>query len=402
MSGKPLWKCRGPVIVLMAFTALISGPVWQALQAQTPSKAAAAAEAPPLVFRARDILRPEVLTDTDYTIDETVVLNGQRFEFHLKTRWGSLKADGLNMLDLRLAEMRSIAQARKLSEDSQFLDGLLKNVNSTRRGVQSLLSQPATTVLQTPLRVGKLLDSRLQPADRRAGSATRRQLAVQIGCDPETTNPILKHLLDQLALRKGLGSLAGKAGLSLALPGLGLLPASAEWSESVALRLPHEVNRQLDQQLSAANVHPQTRQSFLSQKHFTTTQRVLLVTLLQRLPTVENREVLIEIAAGCTADADALQVLQLGELMLRLHTKFPIRRFVKTMPPIVECADSQTVLVISADYLSDSGRFNKQLSNYRRLYPQSSAAVLTTGYIDPAGRALLKRHGVEVMQVSVR
>jgi hypothetical protein len=360
---------------------------------------AVSSDPPPLVFRARDILRTQVLRGPDYTIDETVVLNRQRFEFHLKTRWGSLKADGLNMLDLRLSEMRAIAQARALSKDSQFLDGLLNNVGSTRRGVRALLTNPATTVLQTPLRVGRMLDSRMQEADRRAGSSTRRQLAVQIGCDPETTNPILKRLLDQLALRKGLGSLAGKAGMSIALPGLGLLPASAELSESVALQLPHEVNRKLDQDLAKIDVHPQTRRDFLSQQHFTTTQRVLLVALLKQLPAVENREVLLEIAAGCPSEGDALRVLQMTEMMLQLNAQSPIRRFAKTMPPIVECAAAQSVLIMSVDYLSDSPRFQKQLSNYRKLYPEHDAALLTTGHVDPTGRALLERHAIRMIQI---
>jgi len=392
------WRWSITLLPLMVLAGLSTGARLHGQQV-TPTPPAASSDPPPLVFRAGDILRTRVLRGADYTIDETVVLNRQRFEFHLKTRWGSLKADGLNMLDLRLSEMRAIAQARALSKDSQFLDGLLNNVGSTRRGVRALLTNPATTVLQTPLRVGRMLDSRLQEADRRAGSSTRRQLAVQIGCDPETTNPILKQLLDQLALRKGLGSLAGKAGMSIALPGLGLLPASAELSESVALQLPHEVNRKLDQDLARNQVHPQTRRDFLSQQHLTTTQRVLLVALWKQLPAVENREVLLEIAAGCSSDGDALRVLQMAEMMLKLNAESPIRRFAKTMPPIVECGPAQSVLIMSVDYLSDSPRFKKQLSNYRKLYPEHDAALLTTGHVDTTGRRLLKQHAIRMIQI---
>ena len=89
-------------------------------------------------------------------------------------------------------------------------------------------------------------------------------------------------------------------------------------------------------------------------------------------------------------------------MMLQLSAQSPIRRFAKTMPPIVECAPAQSVLIMSVDYLSDSPRFQKQLSNYRKLYPEHDAALLTTGHVDTTGRGLLERQAIRMIQIRAR
>ena len=352
-----------------------------------------------VTVHAADILRPQILSSPNYKIEDAVTVKQHRYVFRIKTRWGPLSADGMNMLALRLREMRAIERAKRLSRNSQVIGGVVESVSQTPQGVGMLLTNPIGAVLGIPQGVRRLASTKIDPADRRAGSVTRRRLAHEIGCDPETTNPILKPLLDNLATRKGLGQLVGKVGMSAAVPGLGLVPLSAEMQKSLLIKLPHEINADIDRELETLNVDKKTRQTFLASPHFTTGQRLALMSQLHELKAVESRSLLVQFAAQATSEADALAINDQLRMLAGVQRQRTITRIINVGLPAAVLEDGTVIAVCSADYLVATGELSAVLGSYRRNHSRNSLLLYCSGRFSPQAVRLFNQAGVQTVEL---
>ncbi len=356
----------------------------------------AATEVPAVVFRASDILKPQVLEGLDYKISERVPVVDDRFLFEIDTTRGTLPAHGVNLLALRLQEMDAIHRASQLSRRPQIVEGLFDTLNSTPDGARILLRDPVGTILSTPDGVRRMLSTHVDPVDRRAGSDVRRKLAVSIGCDPETNNPILTRLLNDVSRRKGLGQLAGKAGLSVALPGLGLLPTTAQLNETIASKLPHEINADIDRKLAALGVAQETRQAFLKSASYTTTQRLHVMHYMIKLADVPHSAQLIDGAAAAKNESAALAVIQELKLLNDLHQQHEISKIVTTQPPVAELRDGRSVTVWSADYINDPQKTKTLIAHSSR--SETEAVLITPAIVGSQASETLRSNGIKVIK----
>jgi hypothetical protein len=337
-------------------------------------------------LRAADILRTDILRGPDYVIEGDVAVKRHRYQFRIKTRWGILTADGLNMLGVRLQEIRAIKRADRLSRDPQFVGGLVESVSQTPRGIRTLLRNPVGAVLGIPRGFKRLASTQLHPADRRAGSVTRRRIAFDVDCDPETTNPILKPLLNNLATRKGLGKLVGKVGMSAAVPGLGLVPLTAEMQTTLLVKLPHEINRQMDGDLKAMGVDEKTRKTFLTSSHFTTGQRLVLMLQLRKLRHVENRAAVVEAAARADSEADALAANDQLRMLVAIDRMHTVVRLEDVGTPVAVRERGTCVIVCSADFLLATGDVAAMLADIRKRHPNTPVLLMCSGRVSRAAR----------------
>lgn len=343
-----------------------------------------AAEESRATVNAADILRPDVLRGPNHLVHETVVIKHNRYVFRLETRWGDITADGLNMLGMRLQELRAIERAERLSRSPQFVGGLVESIAQTPRGVGTLLSNPVGAVLGVPEGVKRFAATKVHPEDRRAGSVTRRSIAHEVGCDPETTNPILQPMLDNLATRKGLGKLAGKVGMSAAVPGLGLVPLTAEMQTNLLVKLPHELNRELSRELKQMRVDSETISLFLTSPHFTTGQRLIFVSQLRKLKHVSNRAALVKSAASAESEADALAANDQLRMLVDLDRRHAIVRIDDVGVPCAVLDGETCMLIWSADCLLATDDVDSVVSRFRKQHPDSPAVIFCSGTVPPA------------------
>jgi hypothetical protein len=63
-----------------------------------------------------------------------------------------------------------------------------------------------------------MIKQEVDASDRRAGNEARGRVAAMVGCDPETGNPVLKQLLDQMGLEQKIGGMLTGQALDTALP----------------------------------------------------------------------------------------------------------------------------------------------------------------------------------------
>jgi hypothetical protein len=370
------------LLATLAFGACIVG---HASSAWCDKTIPAAQSEPVPTFRASDLLVLDVLRGPNYQIDEFVQVQKYKYLFQINTEWGVVPAEGLNMLELRLREMHAIENLRQLAKDAQFVQGIVEAVRSSPQGWKLLLTTPQGA----SLRVGGANPtprSKVDPTDRRAGSETRRRLAVEVGCDPETANPILRGLLDGLQDRKGLGTLTAKSSLSATAPGLTLLATTPELKELIATKSPHALNIQIYHDLEALAIPAKLCEQFTRDVNYTTTQRLLFVQYLRPLREVKNLPVLVEGAVDSANESEGLAVLQQLKLLNELHQRDPIRELSRARVPLALTQSGVLVAVSASDYIIHSTDLAAAISEYRREHPKVPLILYTAGKVSVQGK----------------
>lgn len=352
---------------------------------------------PAMMFRASDILRPEILRGPNYEIDEKVTLDRYRFVFEIKTSWGSVEAHGMPMLQLRLSEIRAIQRAKIISRDPQYIDGVLHAIKMTPKGAYVVVTDPVGSVRRFPEGIRRVYHTRYNEADKRAGCDVRRRIAVEIGCDPETTNPILICLLDEMARKQGMGSIAAQVGMNFGLYGISLLPVTAQFKETLANKLPHEIHPQIEQELIGLGVTPETAARFTLSQQFTTTQKLVFLFYLRRLPG-QHRAALVEAAVDTATEAEAVAAVHELKLLLDTSKSMPPVRYEYLGLPVAVLKDGMNLIVTSADYVHASSDLMIMVASYRRSFPSRPAVLYTSGRVTPEAQDLFRAAGIQVLQ----
>ncbi len=308
----------------------------------------------------------------------------------IRSDFGTITAQGRPMLGLRLRELKSIEAATKLDKYPLVVDGILTPLRDTEKGLDLIINEPFESLERAPKGLGLMVDQYTDPADVRAGAPARRKLAVALDCDPETRNPVLKKLLDELSLHVLGGSLLTEGAMYLIpVPGLGVLPMTAQMKELIVNSPPSETNRQIDKELEAAGVESSIRFRFRYSTAFTTVQRLQLMEQFRALEGVRNRAALIEVAAEAHNEAEALNAIRKGKMLADIREREPIRllKFVGLFPLAVLNSGTQ-VLICPYDYVTTTREVNDYLDAYRASNPDVTTVLVTAGRVSPA---VLKR-----------
>jgi len=352
--------------------------------------------APAPVFEAKDVLPESLLTGEHYRIEPQVQLVGYHYQFVIVTRWGRLPARGVNMLLLRLYELNAIEQALKERWAPKELEGALKTLLKTPEGALMILSDPLGTILRTPRNLKRLTSPALNEQDRGAGVDVRRRLSARLGCDPETRNPILKALLDQLALREKAGNLAGKIGLSVAVPGLGLLSLNADMENDIVNKLPSEINAQIDAELAQLGSPQPIRKRFLANAAFTTKERLAFMSHLRQLKEIPGAVSLVENAAAARDESQALSVLEENWLLLQFLDKHAVQKIEFTGLPVARLEDDSIAVFASVDLLSTGPAFENLRETIRKQFPTQKTDLRLAGGVSDTARTLLAESKIGV------
>ncbi|MBP7936718.1 MAG: hypothetical protein KA354_18910 [Phycisphaerae bacterium] len=350
--------------------------------------------APTATFRAGSLLGTQALRGRNYLILDQVPLIDEYYLFSIQTSEGVIQAHGLNMLTLRLEEMRSVELAERINTGSHVARGGVDSLRKTTEGLGEILTDPAGTLIRAPGGVERAITEQFDPADRRAGSLVRRQLAAAIGCDPETSNPILKRMLDSMALRRKLGELATGGALGLAVPGAGLLSGAADIKHTVQTTLPHEINAGIENRLLQMGIPQDLAREFIRQPHFTTTQRMVFMWFFGQLQHVAGRAAVVTTAAQARDEAEALGVIHQTVLLAQLAQRRTIRQLTGTSPVVAVLDDDTLVAVRTADYLYNPQPAIDAVNRCRTARPETPAALVITGRFAPQAAQALVRAGI--------
>jgi hypothetical protein len=349
------------------------------------------------VFHVKDILPKTIHDGRNYRIADTVSVEAYQYVFTVDSDFGQFEAKGRDVLNLRLRELKSIEAAKELARDPHLVNGILGPLEDTGKGVGLLISQPLETLGSVPKGFGLMVSQFLDPADRRAGPLERRELAAELDCDPETRNPVLKKLLDDMSLQKGSGGLLTKAAMSF-VPGLSVLPTTVEMKETIASNPPSVINGRIDEELEGAGVDKSLRSRFCKSKAFTTVQRLLLMYEFEAMTGVSGRASLIEAATHADTEAEALATIRAGKMIVDLGREKPIRELTFVGLPMAVLGDGTHVIICPYDYVTNTEELIQGANAYRTSHPQVKTMLFTTGDASTAARKTLEVARIEIAQ----
>ena len=338
------------------------------------------------VFSAHQVLPEEILRGANYQLAERVRVQEYQYVFTVRTDYGVITARGRHMLGLRLRELKSIEAAKKLSKYPLIVDGILTPLRDTEKGLDLIINEPFESIERAPEGLELMVDQYTDPADVRAGSPARRKMAIELDCDPETRNPVLKKLLDELTLYKLGGSLlTGGAMAFIPIPGLGVLSVTAQMKELIVNSPPSVINGQIYRGLEVAGVETYTGFRFRYSSAFTTVQRLQLMEQFRALKGVQNRAALIEIAAKAHTEAEALSTIHKGKMLADIHKRQSIRllKFAGLFPLAV-LSNGTHVLICPYDYVTSTREVDKYVDTYRASNPNVTTVLITAGRVSPA------------------
>jgi hypothetical protein len=179
------------------------------------------------VLNASDLAPPEWLKGARFQVEDQVPTEGFLAQFTIRSDVGTFEAQGLDMLQLRIAELAALEQLEAASKTETFLAALGSTAERPVQAVQGFVTRPVETVkgipsgverlfgrvklgaqslMTTPTAPGDSSAATAEAVSRRIGGITvnalgyeqeRRQLARHLRVDPYTTKPVLSAKLGE-------------------------------------------------------------------------------------------------------------------------------------------------------------------------------------------------------------
>ena len=352
-----------------------------------------------LVYRTRDIVRPDLLRGKYYRLAEYTPLVDYNFRFEIETPWGTIPAHGLAMLDVRLRELCALEYASRIADKNpMFSEGFAEAICHTPQGAYIFATDPIGSVKRTAQVLKRWACCKKMPGGCKANCEARRRLACLVGCDPETRNEPLACLLDEMSVNASGGWLTVEVGLNFGLPGLGFLPANTEFKKTMEHRSTLEIQADLDRDLIDLGIPEASRTRFFASQSYTTAQRMAFVYYLRMLIGIENLASLVDGAADTHNECEALASIRELQLIVDLRHTQPLVRAIFIGVPVLMLDDGSQIIVTAADYLVDTPRTVQMIAAYRSTFTAVPTKLATLGRVSAGAQLQFKAAGIEVLR----
>jgi hypothetical protein len=123
---------------------------------------------------------------------------------------------------------------------------------------------------------------------------------------------------------------------------------------------------------------------------------MLLAHYLSALEDVDNRNMLVELAAKASTEANALAGIQTARMMADLHARSRIRELVSIGLPVAVTDDGTACLVATYDYLHATQELEGAAEAFRRRYPRQRKVFVVAGRVSREAQTVLQRKGIAV------
>jgi hypothetical protein len=351
-----------------------------------------------LVFRTREIVRPDLLRGKNYRLAEYTPLVDFNFRFEIETPWGTIPAHGMAMLEVRLRELCSLDYAQRIADKNpMFTEGFAQGICNTMQGSYILVTDPIGSARRTA-QVLKRWALVKKTGGCKANCESRRRLACLVGCDPETRNEPLACLLDEMSVNATGGWLTVEVGLNFGLPGLGFLPANTQFKAIMAHRSTLEIQADLDHDLIELGIPEAARTRFFAAPSYTTTERMAFVYYLHKMIGIENLASLVDGAADTRDESEALASIRELQLIADLRKSWDFTRVTFIGVPVLTLDDGTQIIITAADYLIETPRTAQMIAAYRSAYAGVPTKLATVGRVSAGAEQQFKAAGIEVVR----
>jgi hypothetical protein len=317
-------------------------------------------------------------------VGEQVPTDGLMAHFTIESDVGTFKADSLEMLEIRVAEIPAIQQLTKTSKTQVFAESLATNAVRPVQAAGQMLMHPVDTVTGIPAGVGrffgrvglgaqKLQEAATKPEEASgsekagqfattAGQATRdvfgyeqerRELAQKLKVDPYTTNPVLAKQLDDIALVAFRAHVGVTTTMSVLIPGSMAITATRVVSSWVWETPRADLIVRNQKSLEALGVPESKINTLMHNRTFPLSVQTAFVANLDRLPGVPGRVEAVALASTAQSEVQARFLTDAVGMLARYHeTQTPIARLLVRKAIIGQDRNGAIVAEAPVDYVS--------------------------------------------------
>ena len=408
-------------------------------------------ETPP-VLSAKNVLPPELVSGEGFTVENKVTSDGYFNRYELKTRFGTFKVEGQQLLELRIGELRALNELDKMSSSKVLGDAVYESGKATVLAPVNLVKKTYNTVSDPdkvvdtvkgiPEGAGKVFSwayrqtkgaaqgvanfvsadsseqkeeaadtgSSLLDSGKNFGlgfigyTKRERELFRQLQADPYTSNSVLQNEVVRVA---GIGTAVGTA--FRFVPGIGFLGPLGTFNrwygraEQLSLyEDPDEIRKKNQAGMLAMGVPEELANKFQSNKAYTPwTRRFIVASLTDIGKDVTGRALFFKAAAEATNEPSTLYFVSVAEYLEKVDKVNPINRVVASMYiPAVITKKGALIVPLSVDYLFWTKEVAGVFDDFKRRVTLeekfSSVQVVVRGHVSPRARKALQNMGATV------
>jgi hypothetical protein len=382
---------------------------------------------PSPVLDAARILRPGYDSGPYFRVRPPVPTHGGLNGFKIDSTFGDFRADGNLLLMRRVAEINAIAVLKSISRTEEFKQAAARAAKSPLIAAKELVSNPVGTVSGVPKGLWKLLNSTGQsikeigqkrgsdPAEGKLAenllglSKVKRQISLQLGVDPYSSNQEYQKALTEVAWPVFAGGMTVNIGLAVATSGIGnagLALSAVSWTGSLNDILrensPADLRLMNLGVLLKMGVPRPDAVAFLNNTALSPTVQTILVSKLRELGQASGRVAYIRRATKSSDERDAFFFAQCAQLMAKVNAVSPIRQiFFIGEIPVCQSAAGVVVVPIQWDYVAwtpMAKKFADKVKAHKFSEPPTGYQLVLTGVVSPMAAERLAGMGIAVYQ----
>ena len=369
------------------------------------------------VLSASKILPPELLSGPNHRVQERVVNDGFLNIYTIDSRFGQFKAVSTAVLKERVREINAMAAMDKLKGTNEYGTAVKESALSAMVAAKDMVFQPVQTL--------KTAASGVAVAFRRAGDSVfgtkrsdaedsrfksligfsnyKREYAYDLGVDVYSRNEVLQDRLNEIAWVGFAGGLTVSAAMA-AVPGGAGIAMTAIGTTRLTREIfknqpPSDLRLANMEKLKAMGIEPSTVEMFIDATVFTPREQTILVSALDEMKGVADRERYVQLAA-LTNNADMTLFRQRQSEMYAGYHKAvsPLAQFVSVgQVPAVRATNGALVFNFPIDYLVWTDSLARLVANTDTLANQlpgvTRKEMWLTGNLSPRARAEIRRLG---------
>ncbi len=325
----------------------------------------------PGILKAQTLLNLKVLKGDHYQVNNEVHNDGFLNHYSVTSSFGDFKASSTSSLHIIIGEIEAIAAMKKIETDDTAIKSLKQSGKNTVAGLQNLINDPQGTFENAATGVGSLFNRAKGTIGKRETtgaedtkleqligfSKSKGQIATKFGVNMYSRNTTLQVELDRLAWADYLGGL-GIGVATSAVPGVGgvLLTTSGTarlLNEAINTTPASELWLQNKNKLLGMGMNADTIELFLNNPVFSPALQTVIVTALDSMQGVQNRELYIKVALQA-GNPDMAKIVTESALMTAgyhahiapLKHLYPIARLARA-----EKDDGTIVLILPSDHI---------------------------------------------------
>jgi hypothetical protein len=408
-------------------------------------------------YRVQEFLSAEMIKSDHHLVAPMTENNGYLNHYYIKSKFGDSQAWGRSMLQVRLSELRALAELEQYSTSTVFIDSVTKN------GKEALL-QPVKVVqklgdlVQNPSKVGDTVAaipdgvshlfswaskqigagvdkaseamSSSDDADNSKVGATEDENtlsdkatdeAIKLGLDqvdfndkagewykrldvdPYTDNQALRDKVNWVA---GVESAVGVGFMFVPGVNLGVVGQASSWYDRAeklgAYEPPSILLSKNEERLKVMNVTERVGKRFLANAHLRGSWKAEILINLSGIAGASGADNFLRVAEEIKSSAGGMYLLNASRMLNQYHSnKSKIVRFAGAMMiPAGVTAEGHLVVPVAVDRLQWTPEVAGVFTNFKQRVihdvPLKSGEVLLLGDISPLAKANLEKLGATV------